>query len=51
MNGEVDAVLHGSSGEKVSLDAPARWKHDADDGDRVRLKLGEAIAMQARGHQ
>jgi hypothetical protein len=48
---EVNAVLHGSIGEKVSLGAPGMWKHAADDWDRVRLKLDEAIAKQARRRQ
>ena len=41
----VNDVLHGSfTGRKSSLGAPGMWKHDPDDWDRVRLKLGDAIA-------
>jgi hypothetical protein len=36
---------------QVSLGAPGMWKHAADDWDRVRLKLDEAIATQARRRQ
>jgi hypothetical protein len=44
VDAQVSAVLHGSfQGRGVSLGAPGMWKHDADEWDRVRLKLGEAI--------
>ena len=47
----VNSVLHASPGGKVRLGSPGVWKHDPDEWDRVRLKLGEAIAKQARETQ
>jgi hypothetical protein len=47
----VNGVLHGSIDEKASMGAPGMWKHDPDEWDRVRLKLGEAIAKLAQGRQ
>ncbi len=47
----VNGVLHGSIDGKVSMGAPGMWKHDPDEWDRVRLKLGEAIAKLAQGRQ
>jgi hypothetical protein len=43
----VNGVLHAPTSGKVELGAPGAWKHDPDEWDRARLKLGEAIAKAA----
>jgi len=40
----VKTLLHGSIDDKASLGAPGMWVHDPDEWDRMRVKLGEAIA-------
>ncbi len=47
----VNAVIHGTISEKVSLGSPGIWKHDPDEWDQVRLKIGEAIEKQPRGRR
>jgi hypothetical protein len=39
----VNALVHGSFDEKLSLGAPGMWVHDPDEWDRIRIKFGDAI--------
>ncbi|MFN7995732.1 MAG: DUF4091 domain-containing protein [Bryobacteraceae bacterium] len=45
----VKTLLHGSIDEKTSLGAPGTWLHDPDEWERVRLKIGDAIAKGVNG--
>jgi hypothetical protein len=49
----VDSILHAVAGPRAgeaSLGSPGMWKHDPDQWDGVRIKLGDAIEKLTRKH-